>query len=141
MAIEQIHPIINDLNRPFWEAAGTGTLLLPYCVRTRRFFWPPGPFSPFAFPSEMCWKAAERTGVLNAIAIYRRSFQKAFEPVMPYGVGLISLTAGPRIQVHIPNPDGREAPCAGDDVELYFAPAIAGGPKIPMARLIKPGPG
>jgi uncharacterized OB-fold protein len=137
MAIEKLRPIINDLNRPFWTAAEAGQLQLPYCALTGRFFWPPGPFSPFAFPGEMSWRGAERTGVLNAIVIYRRSFQKAFEAVMPYGVGLVSLTAGPRMQVHIPNPDGPEAPRAGDGVELYFASAIVAGPKIPMARLAK----
>jgi uncharacterized protein len=134
MVAEQIHPIVNDLNRPFWEAAESGRLLLPFCINTQLFFWPPGPFSPFAFPGEVIWKEAECTGVLEAIAIFRRPFQRAFEPHMPYAVGLMCLTAGPRMQVHISRPDSSEAPRVGEAAKIYFASAAAGGPKIPVAR-------
>jgi uncharacterized protein len=138
MTAEQICPLVNDLNRPFWQAVEDGRFLLPYCTATGQFFWPPGATSPFVFPGAVAWKPAAITGVLKALAIYRRAFQKAFAPMMPYGIGLIALDAGPRMQVHIPRPDNAAAPKPGERVMLYFAAAVAGGAKIPMARRLEP---
>ena len=138
MANEPIHPLINDLNRPFWEAAEHGRFVLPWCTKTEAYFWPPAPFSPFAFPGPVIWKDAKPNGVLLAIAIYRRPFQQAFAPLMPYGVGLAALDAGPRLQVHIAKPDGSDAPQVGGAVQIHFASVIAGGPKIPLARVMLP---
>src|SRR3546814_6293290 len=42
----RLAPVVNDLSRPFWDAAEEGRLSLPHCVATGRPFWPPAPASP-----------------------------------------------------------------------------------------------
>jgi uncharacterized OB-fold protein len=125
---EPIAPLVNDLNRPFWEAAEAGRLVLPWCPATTQFFWPPSPFSPFGAVAPE-WRDAPAGGVLKAMAVYRRAFQKAFEPLMPYGVGLLELDAGPRLQVHISDAD---AATVGRRASLGFASLLPGGPKVPI---------
>jgi hypothetical protein len=128
---EPIAPIVNELNAPFWAAAEEGRLVLPQCLTTGRAFWPPSPLSPFVSGGATGWSPAGGEGVLQALAVYRRVFQKAFEPFAPYGVGLVELDDGPRLQVFIFAPDDADAPKRGDRVRLSFARLLADGPKVP----------
>jgi len=127
-----IEPIINGLNAPFWEAAERGELLLQWCEDTRRFFWPPGPVSPYSIKSPVTWKPAPATGTLRATVIYRRSYLKELEPIMPYAVGVVELDAGPRIQVHVRDLD--LAGQTGQRVVIRFESLLPGGRPVPMAQ-------
>ena len=129
---EPISPILNELNAPFWAAAEQGRLVLPQCLTTGRAFWPPSPISPFVPAGATGWSPARGDGVLRALAIYRRVFQKAFEPLLPYGVGLLELDEGPRLQAFLPAPDGPDAVKPGDRVRLTFGALLPDGPKVPM---------
>ena len=128
---EPLAPIVNELNAPFWTAAEEGRLVLPQCLTTGRAFWPPSPISPFVSQGATGWSPARGEGVLRALAIYRRVFQKAFEPLAPYGVGLVELDEGPRLHAFIPAGGGADAPKPGDRVRLSFARLLPNGPKVP----------
>jgi uncharacterized OB-fold protein len=116
-----VNPIINTLNAPFWDAAKDGVLLLPFCLQTRHAFWPPSPFSPFVTGGVVEWRTATPEGALLARVTYRRAFLKAFDPLMPYAIGLVELDEGPRLQAHIVRPDDAASPKAGERVRLSFA--------------------
>ena len=129
-----ITPIINRLNRPFWDAAALGELRLPHCVSTGRAFWPPSPISPLAERGAVEWRPCAPLGVVKALAVYRRVFHPAFAPLTPFGVALVELDAGPRLQVHVRDPDGADAPRAGRRVRLVFDQILADGPLVPVAQ-------
>ena len=129
--IEPIAPVINELNAPFWTAAEQGRLFLPHCLTTGRAFWPPSPISPFVSGGATGWSPAGRDGVLRALVIYRRVFQKALEPLAPYAVGLIALDEGPRLHAFIPSAGGAGSPKPGDRVRLSFAALLPDGPRVP----------
>ena len=131
---ELIAPIVNSLSAPFWSAAGEGRLVLPHCQATDRPFWPPSPTSPFVTGGAVEWRPAESKGVLRSRVVYRRVFQKILEARLPYAVGLVELGSGVRLQAHIADPDGDDAPQAGDAVAIYFAPLVEGNPPVPHAR-------
>src|ERR1700678_2125093 len=76
---EYVSPIVHALNAPCWSAAEEGQLLLPFCVTTEKYFWPPSPVSPFITSGETSWRSAQPLGVLRAKVIFRRVFQKALE--------------------------------------------------------------
>ncbi len=128
---ETLEPILNSLNAPFWTAGEQGRLVLPTCVATGRAFWPPSPVSPFVSGGAVDWRVAEAVGALVSVVVYRRIFQKAFEPLTPYGVGLIELDAGPRLMGHVPHPDDPAAARAGERAVLRFTRLIDGGPPVP----------
>jgi len=132
--IESIEPLVNQLNAPFWEAAGRGELMLPWCAATQRFFWPPAPVSPFSTDTPMAWRRAEPRGSLLVAVTYRRSYLKALDPIMPYAIGIVELDAGPRLQVHLRDV-GLAAPgCQGRRVEVYFEGLLPDSRPVPMAR-------
>src|SRR3546814_8217791 len=73
----RLAPVVNDLSRPFWDAAEEGRLSLPHCVATGRPFWPPAPASPLRTGGAVAWREIEAAGMLLSMAVYRRAFQAA----------------------------------------------------------------
>jgi uncharacterized OB-fold protein len=128
-------PVINSLNAPFWNAAKLGDLALPFCVRTGRSFWPPSPFSPFATAGSVGWRPVVPEALLIARVIYRRSFLKAFDPLMPYAIGLVELAEGPRLQAFIRDPESAASPMAGDRVRLCFERPLGEFPILTAVQL------
>jgi uncharacterized protein len=125
-------PIVNTLSAPHWQAAAEGRLLLPFCTATGRFFWPPSPISPYT-AGPVAWREAEPVGMLVAKVIYERLFQQAFAGAMPYGVGLVALDVGPRLNAHMAEPS---LFTPGERVRVGFAALVADGPKVPVLERI-----
>jgi uncharacterized OB-fold protein len=128
-------PIVNSLNRPYWDAAARGELVLPFCVATGRAFWPPSPISPFATGGAVEWRKAAPLGQVITRVVYRRGFLKQFEPLMPYAIGLVELDAGPRLLAHIARADAADAPLAGARVRLQFEKLLGDDPILTARRL------
>ena len=132
---ETIAPLVTTLNAPFWTAATKGDFLLPFCVATNRAFWPPSPVSPFVTGGAVAWRPASPRGVLRACVIYRRVFQRALEKLVPYGVGLVGLEAGVRLQVHVVLHGSCRSPAIGSVVEVTMEPLLPGGPRVPSIAI------
>lgn len=129
---ETIRPLVNALNRPFWDGAQAGELRLPWCAASARAFWPPSTHSPFT-GGAVEWRTAAPRGRLLSLVVYRRPFQQAFRHLMPFGVALVELADAVRLLAHVAQPDAPEAPRAGDAVELRFITLVDGSPPLPVA--------
>ena len=79
-------------------------------------------------------------GTVVAMAIYRRAFQQAFAGLLPYGIALVELDCGPRLQVHVPHPDSAEAPKVGARAHISLRPLVDGGPSVPVLDNAAPPP-
>lgn len=128
-----LSPIINNLNRPFWEGVDRGELVMPWCARTGQYFWPPGPVSPFSINTPIAWRPARPSGTLVGGIVYRRSFLPDLETLIPYAIGFVALDDGPRLQVHLQDPELGGAGNTGLRVEIYFRPLLPGWRPIPVA--------
>jgi uncharacterized OB-fold protein len=134
---EHIAPLINTLNAPFWEGARAGRLMLPHCEATNRAFWPPSPVSPYRAGAAIVWREVRPQGAVTALAIYRRVFLKAFEPLTPYGIAMVEVEEGVRLQAHVSNPASLSA---GDQAALSFRVLIAGNEPVLVASRLDPEP-
>ena len=90
-------PPIDDLNRPFWDAAKRGELRLPRCtacgfIRSQFERW-----CPKCANQETDWTLLSGRGVVWSHVSFHRMYFKAFEEDLPYGVALIELEEGPRL--------------------------------------------
>lgn len=119
---ETIDPVVNDLNRPFWEGAARNELRLPHCAGTGRPFWPPSPTSPFD-GGAVSWRGVPAEGLLTTTVTYARVFQQALAANMPYAVAQVELDGGVRLLAHVRDP---QAVRPGDKVGLSFAPLVEG---------------
>src|SRR3546814_15306248 len=114
----RLAPVVNDLSRPFWDAAEEGRLSLPHCVATGRPFWPPAPASPLRTGGAVAWREIEAAGMLLSMAVYRRAFQAALAGQLPYGIALIEVLPEVRLMAHVEEPD--LAPPPGNRGERCF---------------------
>src|SRR3546814_18978031 len=85
----RLAPVVNDLSRPFWDAAEEGRLSLPHCVATGRPFWPPAPASPLRNGGAVAWREIEAAGMLLSMAVYPRAFQAPPAGQLPDGLAVI----------------------------------------------------
>lgn len=132
---EPVEAVSNTLWAPFHDAAWEGRLVLPHCVETGRTFWPPSATSPWTTGGQVDWRPVASEGRLVARAVYRRGFQQAFAPLLPYGVGLVELEGGVRLQVHVSDPDVPASPQPGASVRLEFRPLFEGArPVLCLAK-------
>lgn len=133
---ESADPVVNDLNRPFWDGAAEGRLILPHCAATGAAFWPPSPISPYPAGRAVEWREVDPHGTVLASVIYRRPFQKAFAGRLPYGIAMVALDCGTRLQAHVHAPDCSGAPRSGSRVTLRWEVLSEGGPPILVATPI-----
>jgi uncharacterized OB-fold protein len=129
---EDASPIVNALNRPFWNGADLGELRLPHCRDTGAAFWPPSPASPFT-GGPVDWHPCDPLGEVESVVVYRRPFQQAFAALLPYGIALVGLRAGPRLLAHVETPHAPGAPRVGSTVEIRFRRLIEGPHPLPVA--------
>ncbi|BDC26994.1 hypothetical protein NB2BOR_A12850 [Bordetella parapertussis] len=78
---------------PFWQAAETGTLLLPQCVRCECFHWHPRAFCPFCKAPDPRWTASSGQGEIFSFSVARTA--------TPYVVAYVRLAEGPLMLTNI----------------------------------------
>jgi len=113
---------------PFWQAAGQGVLLLPWCTACGQTHWHPQGQCPFCRCPTLRWEAASGRATLHTFtAIARRDAATDLLAYVALQEGPLVLTRiveadaaqlriGMPLQVRFhPTPQGRCAPC--------FAPA------------------
>jgi len=127
-------PVVNDDNRPFFEAAARGELLLQRCKDTGRFQHYPRASSIYTF-GEVEWAPASGKGKVYSYTVLRRNpADPVFSKLVPYIVAAIDLPEGVRMLGNITGCDPEDVH-VHMDVEVYF-PAVneAGDLHLPFWR-------
>ena len=88
-------PVIDNWNRPFFEAAKNDKLLLQKCRDTGQCFFPPAPVSPFTGRPHWDWIEASGKGELWSFVVFYQSYFEGMKDELPYPVGMVKLAEGP----------------------------------------------
>ncbi len=88
-------PVIDNWNRPFWEAAKQDKLVLQKCRDTGQCFFPPAPVSPFTGKPHWDWIEASGKGELWSWVVFHQSYFEGMRDELPYPVGMVKLDEGP----------------------------------------------
>ena len=121
---------------PYWQAAESGELRLPWCATTGRCFFPPRQYSPFVAGGAVDWVTASGRARLYSYVISHRA-APGFEDEVPYVLAVVELAEGPRMMTNIvdvdPTPESLELDMPlvvrfrqqGERVVPVFAPEAA----------------
>lgn len=103
MSVARPHVVSNVLNRFFWAAGATGTLLVQRCQSCGYFLHPPGPVCPRCHAFDLKPEAVNGRGIVFTFTVMRRAFHPAFGDDLPYIIAIIELPeqAGLRIVTRI----------------------------------------
>ena len=95
MAYDRPLPKIDALNKPFWDAARSGQLVIQTCTKCSDMHFPPTPGCPHCLAVEQEWRPASGRGTLESWIAFHRAYWDGFRDRLPYNVCLVRLEEGP----------------------------------------------
>lgn len=117
-------PVIEDWNRPFWDALRGGELRMQKCTDCGRIRYPISSICSDCLSAEHEWIPLSGRGSIMSYIVVHQVYNKAFADDVPYNVALIQLDEGPRMFsniVGVPN----DVPKVGDRVTIVYDPVTA----------------
>jgi len=117
-------PFVNPENKPFWDAAAEGRLLLKHCKDCGQSHYYPRALCPFCFSDNTEWVDAKGTGEIYSYSVMRRG-----APV-PYALAYVTLDEGVSMLTNLVDCD-LDALAIGQRVKVVFKPSEDGAP-VPM---------
>jgi uncharacterized OB-fold protein len=133
-ALDVPGPTETSLTRPFWEAAYDGRLLIQRCSDCGQPVFYPRAICPHCWSDRLKWEVASGEGHLASFSVVWKPGHPGWLPVVPYVVGLVSLSEGPTILSHILGP--HDAMAVGGEVR--FVPTKVGKRILPFFEVGTP---
>ncbi|MGZ8196795.1 MAG: Zn-ribbon domain-containing OB-fold protein [Burkholderiales bacterium] len=115
-------PTLTEENRPFWEGAREGRLVMQKCGACGHIRYPISHVCPDCLSYEFEWTPLSGRGEVFSYVVFYQLYNKAFADDIPYNVALIQLDEGPRMMSNIVGADN-DAVKVGDKVEAAFEKA------------------
>lgn len=117
-------PVVYPDNKPFWEAASEGRLLVKHCMACNQPHWYPRPLCPFCGSDQTEFRESRGTGTIYTLSVTRRAGPT------PYAIAYVTLDEGVTMLTNIVDCD-LDSVQIGDKVRVVFKPSN-GGPAVPM---------
>ncbi|MDR5804851.1 Zn-ribbon domain-containing OB-fold protein [Caballeronia sp. LZ001] len=117
-------PLQTPENRPYFEAASAGKLLVRFCLDCGKAHHYPRSFCPLCHSSRVEWKETSGRGTIYTYTVTRR-----VGPV-PYALAYVTLDEGPTMMTNIVDCD-LDSLSVGQPVKVTFK-ASEDGTAIPM---------
>ena len=112
-------PVIDAVNRPFWDLAREEKLAVQRCTACGDRHFPPGPVCPACLSAKQEWDVVSGIGTLLSWVTFHRAYWDGFVADLPYDVCLVQLDEGPILVSNLVGTGG--APVAvGDRVRVVF---------------------
>ncbi|MDR7076052.1 putative OB-fold protein [Neobacillus niacini] len=112
-------PMVDETNKPFWEAAKNREIKVQYCNTCNHYRYPVFSSCPLCLSTEFQWKPVSKTGEIWSYGFFHKNYFQGFENALPYNVAVIKLDDGPKLFsniVEVTNHDLR----VGMRVEAFF---------------------
>lgn len=132
---EKALPEINSLTKPFWDYCKSHELRMQFCTHCSEWIWYPKAWCPTCGKRDgIEWKALSGAGKVYSFVVIRQVIDNspAFQADVPFVIGLIELTEGPRIYSNV---IGIEIEI-GNGVEVFFDDVT---PEITLPKFRKTG--
>jgi hypothetical protein len=115
-------PSISAENKPYFDAAVEGKLLIKRCTACGKPHFYPRAICPFCFSERTEWLQAKGTGTIHTYSVMRAG--------APYVIAYVTLDEGVTMMTNIVDCDFDQVRI-GQKVKVTFAAADGGG-KVPM---------
>jgi uncharacterized OB-fold protein len=114
-------PAVDDLSRPFWEAAKQHSLVVQRCGECRYFNHPPKSVCDACQSQQLVFEPVSGRGTIFSFSIMHQPNIAGFEDQIPYVNILVELEEQPLLLMvsNLPGAEKDEVRI-GDRVEVYF---------------------
>lgn len=117
-------PAVNAENKPFFDAAVRGRLLIKKCISCGEAHHYPRAICPYCFSDRTEWMEAKGAGTIYTYSVLRRGVPE------PYCIAYVTLEEGATMLTNLVDCD-LDAVRIGQKVKVVFKPTD-GGPPVPM---------
>jgi len=90
-------PRIDEVSRPYWDAAKRHELLLQKCEECGHYRYPQGETCPSCLSDRLEWVKVSGRGSVYTWTVFHQVYHPAFKEDVPYAVVAVELEEGPRI--------------------------------------------
>lgn len=90
-------PHIDEVSRPYWDAAKRHELLLQKCEECGHYRYPQGETCPACLSDRLEWVKVSGRGSVYTWTVFHQVYHPAFKEDVPYAVVAVELEEGPRI--------------------------------------------
>ena len=108
---KELLPHIDEVSRPYWEAAKRHELVLQRCQECGYYRYPPGEVCPYCLSTRLLWVKASGRGTVFTWTVFHQVYHRAFAKNVPYAVVAIELEEGPRLVTNLVD-------CKNEDIEV-----------------------
>ena len=120
-AREKPRPLIDDLTRPFWDAATEHRLVIQRCQDCRHFNHPPRPVCDACHSETLTFEQVSGRGTIYSFSVMYQPNVAGFGDELPYLNILIELEEQPQLFLVSYLPEAqREQVRVDGEVEVYF---------------------
>jgi uncharacterized OB-fold protein len=98
-AAEKTIPVPTDRDRPYWEGARGGKLVLQHCVQCGLISAQPRVVCPKCHGVDFEWKPVSGRGVIHSYSIARQTTQPGFADELPFVVVHVQIREEPTCYV------------------------------------------
>jgi uncharacterized OB-fold protein len=118
---ERPRPVVDDLSRPFWEAAQRHQLVVQHCQDCGSFNHPPRPACDACQSQHLQFESVSGRGTIYSFSVMHQPNIAGFEDQIPYLNILVELEEQPLLFMvsNLPIAE-REKVRIGARVEVYF---------------------
>lgn len=129
-------PAVNDLTRPFWQAASNQELRMQKCRACGHIRFPPGPVCTMCLSDACSWEKLSGSGTVLSHLVFHQGYSAEWKTEVPYSVVMVQLEEGPRMIVDVQDPERRhvEADLVGRPIRIVCE-VVADGIGIPRAKV------
>jgi uncharacterized OB-fold protein len=121
-------PTVNDLTRPFFDAAREHRLVIQSCSTCGVFRHPPRHICPHCRSFDVAWRQVDGRGRLFSWSVVHQQFHPAMASVVPYVVAIVELhdTGGTRLTSNLVDATetdravGRELEVVWEDMDEHL---------------------
>ena len=113
-------PVIsNPIVKEFYEGTKKHKLLVQHCDDCKKIVCYPATFCPHCWSENLSWSESSGKGKLYSFSVLMSNVSEAFEPDLPYVVGVVDLEEGARLLSNIVDCKPEDVHC-DMDVEVVF---------------------
>ena len=94
-------PHIDEMNRPYWDAAKRHELMLQRCQECGHYRYPPGETCPRCLSDRLQWEKVSGRGTVHTWTVFHQVYHPSFASEAPYAVVAVELEEGPRMVTNL----------------------------------------
>jgi uncharacterized OB-fold protein len=105
--VSKLLPDIDDLTRPFWDAARAERLVMQCCVDCGAYVWHPQPWCRACYSQRLAWQELSGQAELFTYSVVHYAPLPGYADEVPYVLATVRLAEGPQMMTNIVGCDWR----------------------------------